>query len=206
MTAFKRNTIKTVFLLAVFLSATELFSITGDEAVAKFRARMSRVGRLSGVISWNVSSGHTFSGAFKYMGPDKIYVKFSNPGGKILVSNGKRLWVYNPGSGICGVQDLAYGSSSGGIAGFTNGYKAIASGGPGGYTIKLKNNDKAYSEIILRTDGSFFLRKATFRDKNGGGFSFSLSNVNFSAAVMPNLFNFNVPSNAQVVKNPLNIK
>lgn len=201
-----KKTMRTIIILAAIFMTTELLSVTGDEAVARFRSRMLGVGRMSGVISWTMGSGHQFSGAFKYMAPDKIYVKFSNPGGKILVSNGRTLYVYNPSAGICGVQDLARGSSSGGIAGIVNGYRAICSGGGGGYTIKLKNPEKSYPEIILRVDSSFFLKKAIFKDKNGGGFSFSLSNVNFSPAVSSTLFNFSVPSNAQVVKNPLNIK
>ncbi|MBN1531268.1 MAG: outer membrane lipoprotein carrier protein LolA [Spirochaetes bacterium] len=195
-----------VALMAV-LSTTELYPITGDEALAKFRGRMLGIGKLSGVISWSTGSGQSLAGTFKYMAPDKIYVKFSNPSGKILVSNGRKLWVYSPSSSICGVQDLAAGSSSGGIAGMTADYRAIVtSQSSDGYTIKLKNSDKAYPEIILRVDSSFFLKRAIFKDKDGDGFSFTLSNVNFSPAVMPSLFNFNVPSNAQTVKNPLNIK
>ncbi len=184
-----------------------LYSITGDEALAKFRGRMMGIGKLSGVISWSSGSGQALAGTFKYMAPDKIYVKFSNPSGKILVSNGRKLWVYSPSSSICGVQDLAQGSSSGGIAGMTADYRAIVtSQGGDGYTIKLKNAEKAYPEIILRVDSTFFLKRAIFKDREGDGFSFTLSNVNFSPAVMPSLFNFNVPSNAQSVKNPLNIK
>jgi outer membrane lipoprotein carrier protein len=189
------------------LTATDSYPVTGDEALAKFRGRMLGVGKMSGVISWSTGSGQALSGTFKYMAPDKIYVKFSNPSGKVLVSNGRKLWVYSPSSSICGVQDLAAGSSSGGIAGMTADYRAIVTGqGPDGYTIKLKNSDKAYPEIILRVDSSFFLKRAIFKDKDGDGFSFSLTNVNFTPAVMPSLFNFNVPSNAQTVKNPLNIK
>lgn len=199
-----RKALATTLLLALSVSA--VFAITGDEAVAKFKNRMLGIGKLTGVISWTTESGQTVSGTFKYMAPDKIYVKFTNPSGKILVCNGKRLWVYSPASNICGVQDLARGSSSAGIAGIVVGYKAIASGGGGGYTIKLKNPDREYSEITLRLDGSFFLTKATLKHRDGGVTSFTLSNVNKSASIMPSIFNFSVPSNAQSVKNPLDIK
>ena len=203
----KRNSIVAGIILAALFCASGLYPITGDEALAKFRGRMLGIGKMSGVISWTQGSGFSYSGTFKYMAPDKIYVKFSNPGGKILVSNGRKLWVYNPSSSICGVQDLATGSISGGIAGMTGDYRAIVTAqGADGYTIKLKNSDKAYTEIILRVDSTFFLKRAILKDKNGDGFSFTLSNVDFTPAVMQSLFNFNVPSNAQVVKNPLNIK
>lgn len=199
-----RNALITILFLII--GGTSLYAITGDEAVARFRNRMLGAGKMAGVISWTTESGQTVSGTFKYMAPDKIYVKFTNPSGKILVCNGKRLWVYSPASNICGIQDLARGSSSAGIAGMIAGYKAIASGGGGGYTIKLKSPDREYSEITLRLDGSFFLTKAVLKHRDGGVTSFTLSNVNKSPSIMPSIFNFSVPSNAQSVKNPLDIK
>jgi len=197
-----------IFLVAIiFISLYEYsFAITGDEALSSFRNRMNSIGKLTGIISWSHSSGETYTGSFKYMSPGKIYIKFSSPSGKVIVSNGKSLWVYSSGSNICGVQDLG-GGGSGGIAALTSGYLAIVTAqGPGGYTIKLKNNDRSFSEIILIVDSTFFLRKVMLKSKDGGTYNFSISNVNSSAAVIPSIFDFNVPSNSQVVKNPLNIK
>ena len=140
------------------------------------------------------------------MNPGKIYIKFSSPAGQVIVSNGKSLWIYSPGNNICGVQDLS-GGGSGGIAAFTSGYLAIVTAqGPGGYTIKLKANDKSYNEILLILDSTFFLKRAVFKSKDGGSISFSLSNISTTAPVMANIFSFDVPASAQVVKNPLNIK
>ncbi|HOP61887.1 MAG TPA: outer-membrane lipoprotein carrier protein LolA [Spirochaetota bacterium] len=202
----KKLSLLTITVLFILNAAHSAFALTGDEALAKFRARMNSSGKLTGIISWSRSGGETYTGAFKYLSPGKIYVKFSSPAGKTIVSNGKSLWIYSSGSNICGVQDLARGGS-GGIAALTSGYFAIVTAqGPGGYTIKLKNNDRSFSEIILMVDSTFFLRKAILKSKNGGTYNFSLSNISTSAAVIPSIFDFNVPSNAQVVKNPLNIK
>jgi outer membrane lipoprotein-sorting protein len=198
---------KSIFLFAVFfiLQAAYSYAITGDEALASFRNRMNGISKLTGIISWSHSGGETYTGSFKYMNPGKIYIKFSSPAGKVIVSNGKSLWVYTPGSNICGVQDLA-GGGSGGIAALTSGYLAIVTAqGPGGYTIKLKGNDKSFPEIILMVDSTFFLKKAILKSKDGGTYNFSISNIS-TAAVIPSIFDFNVPSGAQVVKNPLNIK
>jgi len=197
-----------IFFIAVILTSLcdYSFAITGDEALASFRGRMNSIGKLTGIISWSHSSGETYTGSFKFMSPGKIYIKFSSPSGKVIVSNGRSLWVYSPGSNICGVQDLG-GGGSGGIAGLTAGYFAIVTAqGPGGYTIKLKNNEKSFSEIILMVDSTFFLKKAILKSKDGGSYNFSISNVNSNASVIPSIFDFNVPSNSQVVKNPLNIK
>ncbi len=116
--------------------------------------------------------------------PGKIFVKFSSPAGKTIVSNGKACG-FILGSNICGIQDLA-GGGSGGIAALTSGYFAIVTAqGPGGYTIKLKNNDKSFQEITLMVDSTFFLRKAIIKTKDGGTYNFSLSNISFSAPIIP---------------------
>ncbi len=202
-----KKTSSFTLILFIILSITRAsYAITGDEAVSQFRGRMNSIGKLTGIISWSNSTGETYTGAFKYMNPGKIYIKFSSPGGKTIVSNGKSLWVYSSGSNICGIQDLS-GGGSGGIAALTSGYFAIVTAqGPGGYTIKLKNNEKSFTEIILMVDSTFFLKKAILKSKNGGTYNFSLSNISMTDAVIPSIFDFNVPSNAQVVRNPLNIK
>lgn len=103
------NRLRMSIILLSLLCSTSLFSITGDEAVEKFRSRMLRIGKLTGVISWTSLDGQTYSGSFKYLSPDKVYVKFTSPTEKILVSNGKTLWIYSPGLNMCGIQELAEG-------------------------------------------------------------------------------------------------
>jgi outer membrane lipoprotein-sorting protein len=193
-----------ITLLMSFL-ITPAFAINGEEALARFKSRMLGIEKMTGNISWS-TSGSNVTGNFKYMNPGKIYVKFSSPSNKVVVANGRKLWVYDPGSSICGIQDLA-GNGSGGIASLVNDYLAIVTAqGSGGYTLKLKNNNKTYSEITLILDSSFMLKKAVLKSKDGENMTFTLSNVDTSASVMKNLFDYSVPSNSQVVKNPMNIK
>ncbi len=194
--------ILTAGLLAI---TSDAFSVTGEEAVAKFQARMNGIGTMRGTISWTDDSGFIYTGNFKYMAPGKIYVKFSNPSGKVIASNGRKLYVYNPSSNICGIQELG-GGGSGGIGALVNGYMAIAFGGPGGYTIKLSSNDRHYTNITLVTDGSYLLKKAVLKNKNGGGTTISLSGVITGEGMSPGTFDFNVPPGAQTINNPLNIK
>jgi outer membrane lipoprotein carrier protein len=87
-----------------------------------------------------------------------------------------------------------------------SGYNAIASGGDGGYTIKLKSPNRAFSEITISTDGSFMLKRASLKNKNGDMLSFSLNLLDSTGSVSAGTFNFSVPSNAQVINNPLDIK
>lgn len=192
-----------VFML---LCGPALFSLTGEEAVEKFRARMYRLEKLTGVISWTSLDGQAFSGSFKYLGPDKIYVKFTSPVEKILVSNGRTLWIYSPGTGMCGTQELEKGTTSGGIAGLVTGYDGIASEGDTGYAIKLKDDARTYREIILSVDKSFLLKGAIFKRDDGKVMSFSISEASTAAEVNPKLFNFRVPKGVKIVNNPINLR
>lgn len=201
-----KHVFRIIVLLCASLLMTRVYALTGDEALAKFQHRMNSVGTMSGSVSWLYQSGQGYVGTFKYMAPGRIFVKFTSPAGRTLVSNGKRLWVYESSSNICGVQDLARGGS-GGIGSMVGGYLAIlTSQGAGGYTIKLKSADKAYSDITLVLDGSFLLKKAVFNSRDGEGFSVTLSNVRTGESMITGLFDFNVPTNAQVVRNPLDVK
>jgi outer membrane lipoprotein-sorting protein len=193
-------------LLSLMLPAGVAHALTGEEALAKFQARMNSIGTMSGVISWTHQSGETYIGGFKYMAPGKLHIKFNTPGGRVLVTNGRRLWVYDSSSNVCGVQDMEKGGS-GGIAGFVNGYLAILTAqGPSGCTLKLKSPDKTYADITLVLDGSFMLKKAVFATKDGDGFSVTLSNIKTGESMISGVFDFSVPSNAQIVKNPLDVK
>jgi len=186
--------------------ASFLFSVSGDEAVVKFQARMRQLPRLTGVISWTALDGQTYSGIFKYLAPDRVYVKFTGPTEKILVSNGQTLWIYNPGTKMCGIQELARGTNSGGIAAAVSGYNSIATGGESGYTIKLKSDERQYREIILSVDPSYLLKGAIFKREDGRIISFSISDTNTAVEVKEKLFNFRIPKGVQIVRNPLNMR
>lgn len=205
----KEHFMKKNFILILFLlfSLSPAYSLTGDEALARFRSKMQSIEKLSGVISWTTSRGATYSGNFKYLNPGKLHIKFTNPSGRTIVSNGRTLWVYSPSSNIVGVQELSDGGTSGGIASLTNGYMPLLTEeGPNGYTLKLKNDSRHYQEIILLLDKSFFLKRAVFKTSEGILYSFTFSEISTADTIMPGLFNFEVPANAQRVNNPLNIQ
>ena len=63
------------FFLLLLISPS-LYAMTGTEAVAKFQSRMYKAGSFSGIISWTRPNGATTTGAFKYMAPGRIYIKF----------------------------------------------------------------------------------------------------------------------------------
>ena len=198
---------KIILMLIILSLASPLLAISGDEAVARFRAKMNGTEKLAGTISWTTASGAIFSGSFRYMRPGKIFVRFSSPANRTIVSNGKRLWIHDSASNICGIQELG-ANHSGGIAGMIQGYTATASGGDGGYIIRLRapNASRAYQEIVLNVDSSFMLRRAALRRANGETTTFTLNLLESTGSVSVGTFNFSVPSNAQVIMNPLDIR
>ena len=200
-----KSILKIMLIITMLIPTLNSYAITGSDAVSKFQSRMRSISTLAGVISITNANSHTTTGNFKYMNPGKIYVKFSNPNGKIIVSNAKQLWIFDSATKICGVQDLGRGFS-GGIASFVNGYMAIVRPNGGGYIIKLKNESKYYTEVTLSVDSTFFLQNASLKKKDGSSFTFKLSNIDRKAPVVKAIFEYNVPANTQIIKNPLNIK
>ncbi|MGL4369196.1 MAG: LolA family protein, partial [Spirochaetota bacterium] len=153
----KKKCLMYITLTAVIAAASTFaaFAMTGDEAVAKMKSRIYGASTMRGVISLSYSSGEMQTGAFKYMSPGKFNIQFSNPEGKVITTNGKKLWVYDKADNVCGVQDVDK-TFSGGIASFANGYLAIASpSGASDTIIRLKSPNRGYRDVIILVDGSF---------------------------------------------------
>ena len=195
-----------IITACILLLTTLAYAITGEEAIQRLQQRMASISRVSGIVSMTNDSGETMTGAFVYVKPNKFHIKFSNPSGKEIITNGRKLWVYSSHSKICGAQDLDT-TFSGGLGGMVSGYPAaMALPKPDGYTLKLKDDTRFYTDIQLGLTRDFFPEKMTFHTKDGKGITIVLTNLNFSPRVIDSFFDFNVPSNCQVVKNPLNIK
>jgi len=193
-----------LIVMALFLVSAG-YALTGEEAISKFRNRMRSIKTMSGNISWTHSSGEMYSGSFKYMAPGKIHVTLDSPSGKTIVSNGNTLWVYDVANNICGIQDLG-NPGSGGIIGMISGYMGIATPSSSGYTIKLRNDEKYYTDIILLVDSSFLLRRALLKTGTDKTIMIFLSGVRTGVTFNPGIFTFRVPDDAQIVNTPFNIR
>lgn len=200
----KRRIIYLVLVIAIPCTV-HLYALTGQEAVARLRSRMFGIGTMTGTISWSHSSGMMYTGTFTYKAPGKIYVTFSRPPGKSIISNGRTLWTYNSESKICTIQELS-GGGSGGIAGIVRGYSAIAAPNKVGYTIKLKNNEKRFTDITILVDTSFLLRRIMLKTGTGETLIVNLSDVNTGVDIKPDIFDFKVPENVQIIKNNVQIQ
>ncbi|MBN2040266.1 MAG: outer membrane lipoprotein carrier protein LolA [Spirochaetes bacterium] len=219
-----------IFLITLLLIIPlPVFSMTGEEAVQKINESLESFETMKGKLTVSYTSGETYSGIFMYSNPGKIYVKFMNPLEKFIVTNGKKLWAYDSSTDVCGVQDIEIEDEeddeagdkktigkkpeeepklTGGLERFFRNYEPafIESGNPEENIIELVNEKWRYTLIKLVLNKDFMLVKAVFTDKNGEGFTVKLSDIKTGENIIPGLFNFNVPANAQIVKNPLDIR
>jgi outer membrane lipoprotein-sorting protein len=213
-----------VFVLCLLCYSASVSALTGEEAMAKLIERLAGADTLKGKITISYQSGEIYSGIFMYMHPGKMYVKFTDPPGKLIVTNGKKLWVFDAATDVCGVQELETEEVvsdkqdndkqtkgikpklMGGISRFFRTYETKISENPTQPVIELSNESKKYSEIKFILNPDFMLSSAVFKDKEGDGFSIKLSDVKIGEKITPGVFNFKAPDNAQVVKNPLDIR
>ena len=201
-----RTRLYVLFTAAIFCLSAAAWALTGEEAVAKLKARFYSANTMRGSITITSSTGDNSTGIFQYMAPGRFLIQFSTPPGKTIVTNGKKLWVYDKASNACGVQDVAP-STSGGIAGYISGYLPMASSSGGSDTvIRLRSSSRGYKDITIHVDSSFMPRKILFKEDNGKGFSATLSNVIINCPMTPGIFDFDVPSGTQLVKNPLDVR
>ena len=204
---------------------TVALPIEGNELFEKAKDRLIKVTTVKGTISITFETGQIYTGEFQYMPPGKIFINITDPPGKTIVSNGKKLWVHDSSSDLCGVQDLFTKDAErdrnlsedekkageykmkGGLEFFFSSYKiTVLSEEPGGYTIELKNENRFYTEVLMKLDKNYLLQNARFTDKQGAQFLIKLSNLRFNEKIFTGLFDFNVPANAQLVKNPLDVR
>jgi outer membrane lipoprotein-sorting protein len=216
---------KKAILLSLYLMiySSPVFALTGDEAMAKLVERLAGAETIKGKMAISYQSGEIYSGIFMYMHPGKIYVKFTDPPGKLIVTNGKKLWVYDSATDVCGVQELETvdvpdkqdtdkqsrdikPKLMGGISKFFRTYETRISENTSPPVIELYNENKKYSEIKFILNADFMLSSAVFKDKEGDGFLIKFSDVKIGEKITPGVFNFKAPANAQVVKNPLDVR
>ena len=77
-------------------------------------------------------------------------------------------------------------------------YEVITNSTEGGCRIQ-----NTYEEELSYVITSYSIHYTKLYDM---AYNFSISNIRTSAAVVPTIFSFDVPANAQVVKNPLDIQ
>lgn len=146
----------------------------------------------------NVTINNSISGILSYKNPANIHFKLFD--GRIIASNGKTLWFYSPERMVTGKQELKGFSS--GIQGLVHGYEDHSYG----KTIKLKSENRSYSEIQIVVDNDSLPRSIRLVKKDDTITEILFSNITINLGLPSSLFNFQPPTSSIVVENPLNDK
>lgn len=150
-----------------------------------FRATVTINGGLTGVLS--------------YKNPYQLHVRLND--GRIISANGKVLWFYSPDSSLSGKQDLK--GASGGLGGLLSGYENVTVSGK---TFRLTSTTKKINEIILIVSDNDIPRVIKMKRDDEEVTEISFSGIATNIGLGTSLFNFQPPTNSQIVENPLNQK
>jgi outer membrane lipoprotein carrier protein len=202
----RRHSALIILPAAIIALCTAAWAVTGDEAVSRMKGRIYSISTMRGTISIKSTSKDNLTGKFRYMAPGKFVIDLTEPSGKKIATNGKKLWVFDRVDKVCGVQDVDT-TFSGGIASYVNGYTATASpSGASDTVIRLRGSNRTYRDVIIQVDGSFMPKVIQFKTEDGKGFTATLSGIVLNEPMAPSLFEFDPPAGSQVVKNPLNVR
>lgn len=168
----------------------------GKERLTSVLAKLNSVESLRASITIN----GTLTGTLSYKNPFQLHVRWND--GRILSSNGKVLWFYNPDSGISGRQDLK--GVTGGLTGMLTGYETVTLSGR---TFRLLSNDKKVNEIIFIVNENDMPRLIKMKKKDSEDVTeIAFSGIATNLGLGTGLFNFQPPTSSQIVENPLNQK
>ena len=199
--------IKRLILIIFFICfQTQIFAFTEEEALVRFQNRMTNFETLTGTMVWTTELGITYIGSLQYINPGKIYIKITSPQNSIFVSNGRKIWLYDPENKICSIQNLD-DKFSGGVSSLTKGYTlSDLQETSDGFSFQLDNKGNFFPKLLVMVDKTFFLKKIVFITKQEKETSLTIINPKTTESIREKIFSFNVPANTQVVKNPLDIK
>jgi len=150
----------------------------------------------------NGESVDLYTGKIYYQYPNKLNIQISD--GRVIATNGKYLWVYNPDTKICGRQAVKE-ENIGGLFYFLH----------GGYSVQEDNGryifqrpGSALGEVTLKVDGDI-LKSVQFKIKDNVNkidtvINASFSNVVTDTNIKASLFNYKPDPDAQLIENPLN--
>ncbi len=177
-----------VMIVSMFMSGTlhanPLRKVVGVMNSSTFRASVSiRSGssRFSGTLS--CSAG-------------KMNFRLSD--GRIIASNGRKIFAFDPSTRTMGRQD----ATGGGGLGWILSYNARITGNRAVLTPTSPN--QRYEEVRLSWDDGYFLRSISMKGKGGDVISIRLSNIKRVASFPVSIFSYKPPPGSRTVDNPLN--
>jgi outer membrane lipoprotein carrier protein len=204
-------------LLATLLAAPLLAQAPADVALDRAVARYNGVRSMKATFEQTISNPITGSvvsarGEMLVQRPGRIAIRFTDPAGDQIVSDGKRMWVYLPSSAP-GQVIRTDASAQGGldIAGelltaprakfdVTDGGTATVAGRATRILVLVPKSERAFTRARLwvdQVDGS--VRQLELTEPSGLTRLIAFRTVTLNAKVPASAFTFKVPKGARVV-------
>ena len=172
----------------------------------------------TGDIKWMNGESH-YSGKIRYKKPDKILLTFDDPQDQKIVSNGSELYIYIPYLKVVVQQSLGESTESALLAStsetglqklfdeYAFSFYDSSSLQPykGTYAYHLKLSQKTakvgFKRMDLWVSGAGLILQANGVSPNGINVSLIFSNVQLNTELPDYIFDFEVPADAQIIRN-----
>lgn len=190
------KTIRTLLIVAALPLVFTSLAANRSEAVAAVIARMN--GMKSFKAGVNITSGQSFwSGTLSY-DSGRIHLALNDQ--RVITSDGKFLYVYDPNAKIVGKQELA--GTSPGLEWLLKGYLTRVRGDSA--VLMAESGTARYREVRLAWDKSKMLKKLSIRPYNSENWTTVVINDVQEVGGFPDsLFSYRAPAGVRVIYNPL---
>lgn len=215
----------TIIFFISDLFAYKIFEFTTvSDVVKKVRKKFTEMESYQAdfkIVSEKSGSKAYKNGRITYKAADKMLIEFSNPSGQKIVSDGKRMWVYIPSLNVVAEQDLKSDSASLFSAATGSGLRRLFSkyhykfasknqpekqpDGSMQYTLFLKQRESrsGFRTIKLWISEDFLIKKASGESSTGKTIEINFNNIKTNLVLSGGMFQFDIPSQARIIKNPL---
>ncbi|MFH0974729.1 MAG: outer-membrane lipoprotein carrier protein LolA [Spirochaetota bacterium] len=217
-----------VFIIILFVSDSFAYKIfeftTVSDVVKKVRKKFLSIESYQAdfkIVSEKLGNKAYKNGRITYKATDKMLIEFINPGGQRIVSDGKRMWIHISSMNVVAEQDLKSSTSSIFSSATGGGLKRLFSkyhykfasktqpekqtDGTMQYTLFLKQKESrsGFRTIKLWISEDFLIRKAVAESSTGKNVEISFNNIKTNIALSNGIFQFDIPSQAKIIKNPM---
>jgi outer membrane lipoprotein carrier protein len=206
------------------VSAQDFEFTTVSDVVKKVKDRFAEVESYNAsfkITSSKDSKTTVQEGRVSSLKPNMLRVDFTSPSSQKVVSDGKTMWIYIPSLNVVAEQDLKEDktttfstTSEIGLRRLFNKYHykfaskeqpALAEDGKKYYTLDLRQKESrsGYKSLKLWVNEDYIITRAEGETSSGKSVTIEFSNIDLSTQLSKGLFRFEIPSNAQTIKNPM---
>ncbi|HEY4707564.1 MAG TPA: outer membrane lipoprotein chaperone LolA [Thermodesulfobacteriota bacterium] len=185
------------------------------EIVAKLQKSYEAISTVTASFTQETSSrgmkaAQTAKGKVWFKKPGKMRWEYTVPEGDLIVSDGKKIWLYQPDLNQVIEKEIDSSATRlttdflSGIGDITKDFKvSLASSEAGSYRLSLvpREEQPNIKRLTLEVDKtSFVIKKTAVVDNFGNETRVELKDIKTNASVQDKLFKFSAPKGAQVVR------